>query len=68
MASLGAALGCRPAWCWPSRPMVNVGTFKVVLQPDEWTIVTEDGSLSAHYEHTVAITDNGPMILTLPEG
>lgn len=50
------------------EPMVNVGTYKVVLQPDEWTIVTEDGSLSAHYEHTVAITDNGPMILTLPEG
>lgn len=49
------------------EPMVNAGTFKVILQPDEWTIVTEDGSLSAHYEHTVAITDNGPVILTLPE-
>ena len=50
------------------EPMVNVGDFKVAILPDKWTIVTEDGSLSAHFEHTVAITGDGPRILTLSEG
>ena len=46
------------------EPMVNVGTHKVRVLDDKWTVVTEDGKLSAHYEHTVAITDDGPMLLT----
>jgi len=46
------------------EPMVNVGGWKTRLQDDQWTVVTEDGSLSAHFEHTVAITDAGPEILT----
>lgn len=46
------------------EPMVNVGGFKTRTLPDKWTIVTADGSRSAHYEHTVAITENGPRILT----
>lgn len=48
------------------EPMVNRGGFKVKTMEDNWTVVTVDGSLSAHYEHTVAITDGEPEILTLP--
>ena len=46
------------------EPMVNEGTFKVKVLKDGWTVVTSDGKLSAHFEHTVAITENGPMILS----
>lgn len=46
------------------EPMVNAGTCEVREMPDEWTVVTRDGSLSAHYEHTVALTDNGVLVLT----
>jgi methionyl aminopeptidase len=48
------------------EPMVNVGTYQTAVLEDGWTVVTEDGSLSAHFEHTVAVTDNGPTVLTLP--
>lgn len=46
------------------EPMVNVGGWETVLMPDKWTVVTADGALSAHFEHTIAITENGPEILT----
>ena len=46
------------------EPMVNVGSPEVKELSDGWTVKTRDGSLSAHYEHTVAITDNGPELLT----
>jgi methionyl aminopeptidase len=46
------------------EPMVNAGSPDIEVLDDEWTVVTRDGSLSAHFEHTVAITDEGPMILT----
>ncbi len=46
------------------EPMVNMGGFEVKTQSNGWTVVTQDGSLSAHFEHTVAITDDGPVILT----
>jgi len=46
------------------EPMVNAGTYKVAVLPDGWTVVTEDGRLSAHFEHSVAITENGPEILS----
>jgi len=46
------------------EPMVNEGDYKVRVLPDGWTVVTADGSLSAHFEHSVAITDNGPDILS----
>jgi methionyl aminopeptidase len=46
------------------EPMVNIGTEKTKVMDDEWTAVTADGSLSAHFEHTVLITDNGPEVLT----
>lgn len=47
------------------EPMVNAGTWRVNQLDDGWTIVTADGSLSAHYEHTIAITDDGPEIITV---
>jgi methionyl aminopeptidase len=47
------------------EPMVNAGGYKINFKPDGWTTVTADGSPSAHFEHTVAITENGPDILTL---
>jgi methionyl aminopeptidase len=46
------------------EPMVNQGGPDVVIEDDEWTAVTKDGSLSAHFEHSVAITENGPMVLS----
>jgi methionyl aminopeptidase len=48
------------------EPMVNVGTAKTRTLMDKWTVVTVDGLRSAHYEHTVAVTADGPRILTLP--
>jgi methionyl aminopeptidase len=47
------------------EPMINAGTAAVVVAEDRWSISTEDGSLSAHFEHTVAVTEEGPAILTL---
>jgi methionyl aminopeptidase len=46
------------------EPMINAGTYQVDALSDGWTVVTRDGSLSAHFEHTVAITADGPLILT----
>ena len=46
------------------EPMVNIGSANTRTMPDRWTVVTVDGSRSAHFEHTVAITDSGPLILT----
>ena len=47
------------------EPMVNVGSYKVKTLKDDWTVVTSDGSLSAHYENTIVILPDGPEILTL---
>lgn len=47
------------------EPMVNMGGSELMVEENGWTAVTEDGSLSAHFEHTVAITDKGPEILTV---
>lgn len=46
------------------EPMINAGTHEVVTLDDEWTVVTIDGKYSAHYEHTVLITDDAPVLLT----
>ena len=46
------------------EPMINAGAKEIETLEDEWTVVTRDGSLSAHFEHTVAITEDGPEILT----
>ena len=49
------------------EPMVNQGTYEVKVLDDEWTTITSDGKLSAHFEHTITITQDGPVILTLPD-
>ena len=49
------------------EPMINAGTHEVKVLDDEWTTVTVDGKLSAHFEHTIAITTDGPIILTQSE-
>ncbi len=49
------------------EPMFNLGTDQSSVLDDGWTVVTKDGKLSAHFEHTVAITSEGPKVLTLPE-
>src|SRR5436305_1836611 len=48
------------------EPMVNQGKPETETLDDGWTVVTRDGSLSAHFEHTIAVTDHGPEVLTLP--
>jgi len=57
----------RPGMVLAIEPQVNLGGREVQMLSDGWTAVTRDGSLSAHYEHTVAITPDGPLILTEPE-
>ena len=47
--------------------MVNAGDPDTTLLDDGWTVVTADGSLSAHFEHTIAVTDNGPEVLTVAD-
>jgi methionyl aminopeptidase len=56
----------RPGLCVAIEPQVNLGSPEVRFLDDGWTAVTADGSLSAHFEHTIAVTQNGPLILTLP--
>lgn len=48
------------------EPMINQGTAKIKVLPDGWTVKTQDSKLSAHFEHTIAITKDGPVILTRP--
>jgi len=56
-----------PGMTFAIEPMINAGGADVVVHDDKWSISTADGSLSAHFEHTVAITDEGPRILTRAE-
>jgi methionyl aminopeptidase len=53
-----------PGICLAIEPMLTVGSHEVETRPDGWTVVTRDGSLAAHFEHTIAITESGPRILT----
>jgi methionyl aminopeptidase len=46
------------------EPMVNMGGWETAVLADEWTVVTLDGSLSAHFEHTIAVTEDGHEVLT----
>ena len=48
------------------EPMINLGTHEVEVLPDGWTVVTRDGKISSHWEHTIAVTDDGPKVLTRP--
>ncbi|HZQ47285.1 MAG TPA: M24 family metallopeptidase, partial [Verrucomicrobiae bacterium] len=57
----------RPGMTLAIEPMVNAGLPGVKILNDGWTVVTQDGSLSAHFEHTVLVTEAEPEILTWPE-
>jgi len=54
----------RPGLAVAIEPMLTVGDWHTTVGPDRWTVSTKDGSLSAHFEHTIAITENGPEVLT----
>lgn len=54
----------KPGMCLAIEPMVNLGTYEVETLLDNWTVVTSDKQLSAHFEHSVAVTEKGPLILT----
>ena len=60
----GRGIRLLPGMTLAIEPMINLGTHKVKTLSDGWTVKTEDGKVSAHFEHTVAITSNGPVILT----
>lgn len=62
----GRGVRLTPGMTLAIEPMINVGTHEVKILGDGWTTVTRDGKLSAHFEHTVAITPDGPVILTRP--
>jgi methionyl aminopeptidase len=63
----GSSPKLRPGMTIAIEPMVNAGSMAVKILNDGWTVVTQDGSLSAHFEHTVLITESEPEILTWPE-
>jgi methionyl aminopeptidase len=62
----GRGMVLRPGLTIALEPMVLVGTAHTRVLADEWTVVSADGSLTAHFEHSVAVTENDPLILTLP--
>ena len=62
--SPGRGIRFEPGMVLAVEPMVNAGTEKVKIKKNGWTAATADGSLSCHFEHTVAITESGPMVLT----
>ena len=47
------------------EPMVNAGTYNTYVLDDGWSVMTEDGQLSAHFEHTIAVTDDGPEVFSV---
>jgi methionyl aminopeptidase len=55
----------RPGLVLAIEPMITEGEYQVEILKDGWTVVTADGKLAAHFEHTIAVTDDGPKILTL---
>ncbi len=60
----GRGLRIRPGLVIAVEPMINAGTADVEILEDGWTIVTRDRALSSHYEHTIAVTEDGPVVLT----
>ncbi|MES0362444.1 MAG: type I methionyl aminopeptidase [Desulfobacteria bacterium] len=64
----GMGIRLKPGMVIAIEPMVNAGGYEVKTLDDGWTTVTKDGSLSAHFEHTVAITEEGPVILSATNG
>jgi methionyl aminopeptidase len=64
---VGKGLRIKKGMAFAIEPMFNIGTEESVILDDEWTVVTADGAFSAHFEHTVLITDEGSLVSTLPE-
>ena len=62
----GRGIRLMPGMTLAIEPMINVGHYDVKVMPDGWTVLTKDGSLSAHFEHTIVITPDGPQIMTKP--
>jgi methionyl aminopeptidase len=62
----GRGVRLKPGMVLAIEPMINAGGYEVRILKDGWTAVTVDGKLSAHFEHTVAVTADGPRILSLP--
>jgi methionyl aminopeptidase len=60
----GRGIRLQPGMILAIEPMINAGGYEVEILPDGWTAVTKDRSLSAHFEHSVAVTENGPHILS----
>jgi len=58
----------KPGMTLAIEPMVNEKNYDVEILEDRWTAVTKDGSLSSHFEHTIAITESGPIILSKRNG
>ena len=63
----GKGLKLKAGMALAIEPMFNLGTAETVVLDDGWTVVTADGALSAHFEHTVLITEDGPVVSTVPE-
>jgi methionyl aminopeptidase len=61
---LGRGPKLKPGMVFTIEPMINAGHYEWLMLDDGWTVITKDGSLSAQFEHTVAVTNNGPEILT----
>ncbi|HIE52921.1 MAG TPA: type I methionyl aminopeptidase [Armatimonadetes bacterium] len=57
----------RPGMTLAIEPMITAGSYRVKVLPDGWTVVTADGSLAAHFEHTVVVLSDGPEVLSLPD-
>jgi len=60
----GTGRRLKTGWCLAIEPMVNLGTHETQMMDDGWTVITADKLVSAHWEHSIAITDEGPIILT----
>jgi len=65
IGSAGNGMVLRPGLTIALEPMVLVGTHETRVLPDRWTVVSADGSLTAHFEHTIAVTEGDPLILTV---
>jgi methionyl aminopeptidase len=62
----GRGVKLRPGYVLAIEPMVNIGCADTEILDDGWTVITKDRSHSAHFEHTIAVTDDGPEVLTVP--
>lgn len=62
----GTGVLLRPGMTIALEPMVLVGTYRTRTLSNQWTVVSADGSLTAHYEHSIAVTEGDPLVLTVP--